>query len=195
MLLIINEFSLSFRQWYSGVLPLLPLIFIFVICTIFFEAHCYHVNKEKVKLFLEMETSKRQEKQTYAILHNIPTNVIVLYDSNVIFKNRNAESLILSLSQEQEGFSEEADFDLDRFFLNTQMFKAKLQSDQTPARRKIFKRMCLSSLLQVVASDQLLKVSERFVVKLRDGKKRSFTFNKELVELSDRSCVMLVVSE
>ena len=87
-LLILNELSLSFRQWKSGVLPLLPLVFIFVICTVFFEAHCYHVNVEKVKLFLEKESSKRQEKQTYAILHNIPTSVLVLNENKIVFKNR-----------------------------------------------------------------------------------------------------------
>ena len=47
-----------------------------------------------VELFLEKEMVKKQEEQFKTILHNIPTNVMVISDSKIVLKNRHSENLI-----------------------------------------------------------------------------------------------------
>jgi hypothetical protein len=67
----------------------------------------------------------------FAVLNNMPANVLVLHDSRVIFKNRHADNLMLKICKEFEDFSDQKTFDLNLFFLNLQMFKAKLKSDES----------------------------------------------------------------
>ncbi len=100
----------------------------------------------------------------FAVLNNMPANVLVLHDSRVIFKNQHADNLMLSLCKEFEGFSDQKNFDLNLFFLNLQMFKAKLKSDESKTWQKIFKRLDVFSFLQIVENDNIIKLSERFQV-------------------------------
>lgn len=79
-LLTINSLNMSIRKWAAGDTPLWPPLFNFLILTLFFEVHCYNLHSEKVKLFLEKEAVREKERQTHTILHNIPTNVLVLRD-------------------------------------------------------------------------------------------------------------------
>lgn len=81
-----------------------------------------------------------------------------------MFKNRNADKLMLSLCKGFEGFSDQKDFDLNLLFLNLQMFKAKLKSDENKTRQKIFKRLDVFSFLQIVENDNIIKLSEKFQV-------------------------------
>ena len=67
--------------------------------------------------------------------------MLVLNDSKVIFKNRHAENLMLGLCKDLEGFSYEPEFDLNQFFLNNQIFKAKLKPGESETRSNIFKRL------------------------------------------------------
>ena len=75
-------------------------MFNFVMILAFFEAHCYIMNEEKVKLFLAKDLSERQERQTHSILHNAPTNVMVISDNKLKFNNKHAEKLIKELQSD-----------------------------------------------------------------------------------------------
>jgi hypothetical protein len=99
-LLTLNNLNMAFKRWTSGDSPLLPVLYNFFLCTVFFEIHCYNMNREKVKLFLKKEKCKQKERQKQAILQNIPTNVLVLRDNKVVFKNKHADSLIENICKE-----------------------------------------------------------------------------------------------
>lgn len=89
-----NNLNMSFRRWLSGDSALFPVLFNFFTVTILLEGHAYNLNKQKVELFLEKEKIKLQEEQTQKILHHIPTNVVVVSNSAIVFKNRHCENLI-----------------------------------------------------------------------------------------------------
>ena len=89
-----NNFNMGFRRWLAREVLLMPMLFNLFTTTILYEAHAYNLNKQKVELFLEKEKIKRQEEQTQKILQQIPTNVMVISDSQVVFKNQFCENLI-----------------------------------------------------------------------------------------------------
>lgn len=57
-LLTLNNLNMAFKRWTSGDAQLLPVLYNFFLCTVFFEIHCYNMNREKVKLFLKKEKCK-----------------------------------------------------------------------------------------------------------------------------------------
>jgi hypothetical protein len=66
----------------------------FSLIFIFIESASYNLNNEKIKLFLVKETSVQQEKQTREILERIPTNVLLVSDGKVLFKNNQSNVLV-----------------------------------------------------------------------------------------------------
>ena len=58
------------------------------------EGFNYTVQRNKVDLFLDKEMIRKQEEQFKTILHHIPTNVMVIFDSKIVLKNLQCENLI-----------------------------------------------------------------------------------------------------
>ena len=48
-LLTLNNCNMAVKRWSSGDIELMPVLFSLVLCQVFFEAHSYNMNKEKVK--------------------------------------------------------------------------------------------------------------------------------------------------
>jgi len=63
-------------------------------CTVLFEGYNYVLNKNKLELFLEKETIRKQEDQFKTILRNIPTNVMVVCDKKIVLTNLHCENFI-----------------------------------------------------------------------------------------------------
>jgi hypothetical protein len=96
-LLTVNCLNMSFRRWLAKDSTLLPVLFNFFTTTMLIEGFSYTQNKQKVELFLEKENVKKQEEQMKTILHNIPTNVMLINESKLVLKNRHCENLINSV--------------------------------------------------------------------------------------------------
>jgi hypothetical protein len=94
LILTVCCLNMTFRRWLSGDSTLPPMLFNWFTTISLLECFSYKQNERMVQLFLEKEMVKKQEEQFKTILHNIPTNVIVVCDLKIVFKNRNSENLI-----------------------------------------------------------------------------------------------------
>ena len=90
----LNCLNLSLRRWLSGTSDLLPVLFNWITTTSLVEAINYTVQRNKIDLFLDKEMIRKQEEQFKTILHHIPTNVMVIFDSKIVFKNLHCENMI-----------------------------------------------------------------------------------------------------
>ena len=194
-LLTINLLNMSLRKWASGDTELVPPLYNFILLILFHEVHCYNLNVEKVKLFLEKEANKMKERQKHVILQNMPTNVLVLSDFKVVFKNNHADCLIQAIGKELRQdtvLTEESAYDETHAFLHSQIFKAILRPNATsrPLRGPI-----LVSILDIIGNKKLMSVSKHFEVNLSDGSKRIFTLTKEPIALENQPCEMLLLQE
>ena len=94
LILTVCCLNMTFRRWLSGDSTLPPMLFNWFTTISLLECFSYKQNERMVQLFLEKEMVKKQEEQFKTILHNIPTNVIVVCDLKIVFKNRHSENLI-----------------------------------------------------------------------------------------------------
>lgn len=159
--LTVNNLNMSFRRWLAGDSTLLPVLFNFFTCTILFEGHAYNLNKQKVELFLEKEKIKKQEEQTQKILQHIPTNVLMISGSKVVFKNKYCENLIQSVcntlpSQEREN----PEFESTSYFYNQEIFMPFSKEDKTSQLNRLsihvqqsIPKMSLASIVSRTSSD------------------------------------------
>ena len=61
-ILTVNNLNMGFRRWRADGVPIVGVLMIFVVCCLFYEAHSYSLNQEKVQLYLEKELSRKQER-------------------------------------------------------------------------------------------------------------------------------------
>jgi hypothetical protein len=129
-LMYVNNINMAFRRWSSDSAELLPVLFNVVLIATIFECHSYIMNEEKVKLFLAKDFSEKQEQQTRAILQNIPTNVMVVSDSKLKFKNKHADKLLDDFSKGINSARDDSldpNFDHSDFMLKAQIFRPELK--------------------------------------------------------------------
>jgi hypothetical protein len=200
-LMYVNNINMVFRRWSADQAAILPMVFnLFLVVTIF-ECHSYIMNEEKVKLFLAKDFSEKQEQQTRAILQNIPTNVMVVSESQLKFKNKHADKLLDDFSK---GINNARDESLDQnfyhsdFMLKAQIFRPELKklSENSPLTLQTQQSMPNNVSLALILEDSsILKVCDRFLVALDDGSTRIFTIMNDSITLNNESCSMLLLQE
>ena len=96
----LNTLNMSLRRWLSEESQLLPVLLNWIMTTSLVEGFNYTVQRNKVDLFLDKEMIRKQEEQFKTILHHIPTNVMVIFDSKIVFKNLHCENMIKCVCEE-----------------------------------------------------------------------------------------------
>jgi len=97
---MLKNLNMAFKCWTSGDAELLPVLYNFLVCTVFFEVHCYNTNREKVNLFLKEKCKRKRAPKACHSPKNIPTNVLILRDNKVVFKSKHADSLVEDICKE-----------------------------------------------------------------------------------------------
>ena len=147
------------------------------------EGYIYTVNKNKVDLFLDKERIRKQEEQFKTILHNIPTNVMVIHDSKIVLKNRHCENLLNFVCDILNPKGKEANdpsFDNNQFFLLQQIFNGLLKEPKTTSTQLNAPKV---SIFEMTSNKDFLTKYTQFELNLESQSKRVFDITIETVVL------------
>lgn len=150
------------RRWITKETILPYALFNVFLISFAIEINSYFVNLQQVRLFLEMEKSKRKEEQMQRIFQSIPTSVFVLSDNKMVFSNKEGNNLVETLFKQIQGAYKvtqsdqfdstillpEEDDKMMTFFLNSQIFKKRDLSSQRGSLRSKDELFSLTDIIK-----------------------------------------------